>query len=250
MKNGYDDFFKKLKGKETRIQKTLASKPETKRNKPKNFPLVPALILSFFAGFLIFGNVTFSSLDKYISKLEVSLIGASVANETTPLSGKKDSKDSSLEAKTSAGSKETKPAVEVEKETWTPEEIALFKKLDDRKRALDERESEISKMEEELQKQKKELQEKIGQLEQLRNKIAATLDEKVKGDGERVEKLVAFYSNMKPQSAAKVIQDMNEDLAVEILGKMKQKSAAEILNLISSDKAQKLSEKFAGYKRK
>ncbi len=55
---------------------------------------------------------------------------------------------------------------------------------------------------------------------------------------------------MKPQQAAKVFESMDEDLAIEILGRMKKKPAAEILNLVKSEKAQVLSEKYAGYKRK
>ena len=55
---------------------------------------------------------------------------------------------------------------------------------------------------------------------------------------------------MKPQSAAKVFEEIDEDLAVEVLGKMKKKQMAEILNLLKPDKAQRLSERFAGYKAK
>jgi len=54
---------------------------------------------------------------------------------------------------------------------------------------------------------------------------------------------------MKPAQAAKVFETMDEDLAVEILGKMKKKNAAEVMNLIKPEKAQVFSEKYAGYKR-
>jgi flagellar motility protein MotE (MotC chaperone) len=55
---------------------------------------------------------------------------------------------------------------------------------------------------------------------------------------------------MRPNTAAKVVESLDEDLAVEILGRMKKKNAAEILNLLKPEKAQVLSEKYAGYKRK
>jgi flagellar motility protein MotE (MotC chaperone) len=58
-----------------------------------------------------------------------------------------------------------------------------------------------------------------------------------------------MYSNMKPQQAAKVFETMDEELAVEIIGRMKKKNAAEIMNLIKAEKAQIFSEKFAGYRR-
>jgi flagellar motility protein MotE (MotC chaperone) len=100
-----------------------------------------------------------------------------------------------------------------------------------------------------LQQQKLALEKRLKELEDIRTKISSRLDEKVKIDQEKVDKLVEFYSNMKPQNAAKVFEDIDEDLAVEILNKMKKKSAADIMNLLKSEKAQKLSEKFAGYKR-
>ena len=55
---------------------------------------------------------------------------------------------------------------------------------------------------------------------------------------------------MKPQQAAKVFETMDEDLAVEIIGRMKRKPAAEILNLLKAEKAQVISEKYTGYKRR
>jgi flagellar motility protein MotE (MotC chaperone) len=58
-----------------------------------------------------------------------------------------------------------------------------------------------------------------------------------------------MYSNMKPPQAAKVFETMDEDLVVEILGRMKKKNAADIMNLLKPEKAQIISEKYAGYKR-
>jgi flagellar motility protein MotE (MotC chaperone) len=54
---------------------------------------------------------------------------------------------------------------------------------------------------------------------------------------------------MKPPQAAKIFETIDEDLAVQILGRMKKKSAADILNLMKPEKAQMFTENFAGYKR-
>jgi flagellar motility protein MotE (MotC chaperone) len=87
-------------------------------------------------------------------------------------------------------------------------------------------------------------------LEDVRRGISSVLEEKVKGDDKKIDTLVQMYSDMKPPQAAKVFETMDEDLAVDILGRMKKKNAADIMNLLKSEKAQVLSEKFAGYKRK
>jgi flagellar motility protein MotE (MotC chaperone) len=53
---------------------------------------------------------------------------------------------------------------------------------------------------------------------------------------------------MKPQQAAKAFEEMDEDLAIEILGRMKKKNAAEVMNLVKPEKVKIFSEKYAGYK--
>ena len=99
-----------------------------------------------------------------------------------------------------------------------------------------------------MQQQKGELEKKLAALEDVRGKIATKLEDKVKVDQAKVESLVSVYANMKPVQAAQIISGINEDLAVEVLGKMKNKAAAEILNLMDPDKAKKLSEHFAGFR--
>jgi len=76
------------------------------------------------------------------------------------------------------------------------------------------------------------------------------LQERSTQDAAKVETLVQVYSTMKPAQAAKVLESLDEDLAVEIIGRMKKKNAAEVLNLMKPEKAQSFSEKFAGYRKK
>jgi len=128
--------------------------------------------------------------------------------------------------------------------------LSHFNKLNERKKQLDLREAELLSMEEELHKQRKEVEARILKLEHIREEVAGVLKERVEVDEQRVATLVDFYSNMKPKQAADIITTLNEDLAVEVLGKMKKKNAADILNLLEPTKARAISEKFTGYKRR
>lgn len=141
------------------------------------------------------------------------------------------------------------PVAEAESTRWTEEDISHFSKLNERRRELDQRERELNRLEAELHKQKVELEERLKKLEQVRVEISRTLQDRVKMDQERINTLVEVYSNMKPAQAAGVFEELNEDLAIEILGKMRRKNAADILNLMDPSKARTLSEKFTGYKR-
>ncbi|GIL17634.1 MAG: hypothetical protein BroJett040_13850 [Oligoflexia bacterium] len=184
-------------------------------------------------------------VENFVKKIEISVLGTAMAEEKAPVAEKP------VEKKV-AGDKEKSQDVAVApaKKEFTQEELNHFAKMNERKKELDAREEELLRMESELQAQKAELEKKIQELGKTRREISSALEEKVKSDDKKVETLVQMYSNMKPQQAAKIFETMDDDLAIEILGRMKKKPAAEILNLVKAEKAQVLSEKFAGYRKK
>ncbi len=252
MKNGYQQHFKKLKlnketSKTSSSQPAYNKKPEMRVQKKKNKDLPMSAVIGGTL-ILLFAVGAYSEFDKieaFLNKIEISVMGQASAETTEKKTPSKAEKaETSASAKSPEGKTTTTAPAAV-----TQEELSLFKSLEDRKKQLDQRESELKKLEAELHKQKEELEKRLAELEQLRSKIGNQLQERVTADAEKVDKLVSFYSNMKAQKAAKVFETMNEDLAVEILQKMKKKEAAEILNLIEAEKAKKLSEKFAGYRK-
>lgn len=267
MKNGYDQFFKSARAnkplpkKETPARKVESAEDVKKqvemikrklaknktRKLKKQFPLGAgvALGLTLAVAFLVSQNT--EKVEEVLSSIEIKILGTATAADVAEKSAATKDQKTENTASTSSNVDTAKSPTSM---TFTPEEMALFKNLDERRRLLDLREAELKKMEEELHKQREDLEKRLAQVEDVRRSIANQLEEKVNVDKERVDQLVQFYSSMKPQQAAKVIETLNEDLAVEVLLKMKKKSAAEIMNLIDAQKAQRLSEKFAGYRRK
>lgn len=281
--NGYDKFFQqakktadstRAKSPEDVVREHLAARAKTRRAEKrvqarrigKRAPVFASLMLvcSLVAG--IAGYLYPNSLDELVSswnQMGLPQIRLAPFGKAAAQTAKTDAPPSSPVAKSAAGTPAEKsnaagisssekpgdksdPALDVSK--WTPEELSFFKKLNDRKAELDRREAEIVKLEEELQKQREGIEEKIKQLEQMRKQISDTLKGRVEQDQEKVAKLVDVYSNMKPTQASKIIETLNEDLAVSILDKMKKKNAAEILNTMSAAKARKLSEMLTGYR--
>lgn len=260
MKTGYDNHFKKIK-KNTRFQVKPQSAPSAsragsvseaikiqKKKKKQGFPYMSLLITVCILGGATYGYMNPEHVDQYVGHIEIGFLG-----ETFAQSGAGQQQKIPANSKNAAGNADGKSLEAKSKTTTatglTPEEIALFNSLEDRKKQLDSKEAELKKLEEELHNQKVELEKRLASLEQLRTQIGNQLQERVNTDAEQVDKLVSFYSSMKPQTAAKIIEKLNEDLAVEVLKKMKKKEAAEIMNMIESEKAQRLSEKFAGYKK-
>jgi len=233
--------------------------PKQRKRKAGPAPLFPIITLGVGLTLAIWASVDRSILENIVSSVEVRVLTLAGAEDKAPATKGKDSSsgdaaknDPKASTKQEKSASAESPGVKTnsgENKVWTAEQVSLFNKLDERKKSLDQREAELNKLEEELQQQKVMLEKRLKELDELRTRISNRLDEKVKIDQEKVDKLVEVYSNMKAQNAAKIIEDINEDLAIEILSKMKKKSAADILNLLKPEKAQKISEKFAGYKR-
>lgn len=238
-------------------------KRRQKRSKRRPPPVFATVLLLVSAGAAALGIMSPNAFDS-ISEVEAGIhsafrsIGlpmvprvsfgffgkAAAAEESAAPEKVADQKIPAVETASATKGQEASPDVR----QWSPEEMSFFKNLSDRKLELDRREEELAKLEEELQKQRSGIEEKIKQLETMRAEISTTLKDRVEQDQEKVAKLVDVYSNMKPVSASRVIETLNENLAVTILDRMKKKNAAEILNMMSAAKAKKLSEMLTGYR--
>jgi flagellar motility protein MotE (MotC chaperone) len=270
MKNGYDQFFKNARKAaahpppkglpqsrpqqrkvQTQDAKMLAQelrqrlKPHGNPKKTKRREIPWKLVGISILGLMVaaIGLTQAEEIEKYAHKIEISFLGTAHA-ETAPAAApaEKPAEDKAKEG-------EKKAAEPGAKKEYSEDEINHFSKLNERKRELDAREEELSRMEQEIQTQKTELDKRLAELENTRKNISTVLEEKVQADDKKVDNLVAMYSTMKPQQAAKAFEEMDEGLAIEILGRMKKKNAAEIMNLVKSEKVKIFSERYAGYKR-
>ncbi len=249
MKSGYDQFFKNARKSADQgraLPRRQIAKPEgateeqmkkkigMKQAKPPvQFPwkLAGFSLVGFALAF--WGLNNYEKVESFIQSVEVNIMGSALAEE----------KPTEAAAKTTAKADEKAPAEEVITETH-------LLKLNDRKKELDLREEELNRMEAEITEQKLDLEKRLKELDDMRRNISSVLEEKVKGDEQKLDTLVQMYTNMKAQQAAKIFESMDEGLAVDILSRMKKKNAAEIMNLLKPEKAQTFSEKYAGYKTK
>ncbi|MEK2689009.1 MotE family protein [Bdellovibrio sp. GT3] len=185
----------------------------------------------------VVGFQNHEEIDNVLKRVEITLNGGAMA-QSAPAPAAPVAEEKPVEA-----------ATEAKAASLSTSEIDHLTKLTDRKKELDAREEELNRQESELQAQKVELDKRLKELEDMRGKISSMLEDRVKADDQKVDTLVQMYTNMKPPQAAKVFETMDEDLVVEILGRMKKKNAADIMNLLKPEKAQIISEKYAGYKR-
>lgn len=268
MRNGYDQFFRKARqqaahggakapsrasfdmSKGPRFEVTAEQLEEHLRRKAgvkkakrrkKSFPWSVTLMSAVGALLTGWAMLNAEEVEHVVKNLEISWIGSASAEEAP----KKEAAPAKKEGDVQSAETPAKTAREP-----SATEIDHLSKLNDREKELDAREQELGRQESELVKMKEELESRLRELDGMRAKISEMLQDRVKADDQKVETLVQMYSNMKAPQAAKVFETMDEDLAVEILGRMKKKNAADIMNLLKPEKAQTFSEKYAGYKRK
>lgn len=278
----YQDFFKKAQTTKAKNVPLGSHKKVVMRNaKLKINYRVLGIVFPTFLGAL-WAFIYFDDLDSLWSRVHLGFGNRALAEsgstaakkEETPANSTVDSnkKDIGGDEKTSESSSPSDSQSVVDSNTGASEESSKkkegesegakansrqandtelnhFARLRERKLELDQREKEIERMEQEVLKQREELEKKIAEIEKMRKTISALLEEKVQADDQKVDNLVQFYSSMKPQQAARILETIDEGLAVKILSKMKKNVAAEIMNLLKSEKAQVISEKYAGYRK-
>lgn len=239
------------------VERQLRQKVHFKVPKKSKSSWQRILLSTFGIAISILGYLNREKIENVIQNVEVSILGAAQAE--TGNVGAKAQEAKSSEAKPgdlNQGVKESKEADGSEGKlvggglhTEVSGDLSHLQKLVQRKKQLDDREAELARVEDEINKQKIEIEKRMKELEEMRARISSILEERVKIDEQKADSLMQMYSNMKPPQAAKVFETMDEELAVEILGRMKKKNAAEILNLLKPEKAQVISEKYAGYRR-
>ena len=124
------------------------------------------------------------------------------------------------------------------------EERRILVSIEDQYAKLDEREAAIATREMQLKTLEGEVDKKLAAMQQLRQELMTLLDRKEQVEGERLGELSLIYEKMNPQKAALLIQDLDEQMAVELLLGIKKKTAGKILENLDPVKATELSRAF------
>ena len=122
-------------------------------------------------------------------------------------------------------------------------------KLRKREQELSEREAKLKKMEAELIPLKEEVETRMAEVNDLQNSLAAyatKLAEREKAlQDAKISHLVTTCSAMEAQKAAAMLDKMNLDTVVRILGNMRGKSAGAIMAMLPPEKGATISERLS-----
>lgn len=113
------------------------------------------------------------------------------------------------------------------------------------KKALELRENELKTLEEAVDKKLAEIDRKIAELQQQQKKLEEVLARKDVEEQAKVKELSKIYERMAPDKAALALSGLDQRLAADILANMKVKAAAKVLDSLNKQKAVELSETFS-----
>ena len=131
----------------------------------------------------------------------------------------------------------------------TAETTVLTELLEKKEQQLRLKEEELKQREAELLLLKQEVSAKLAELTTLQTKVANNFEEMKKRElaqqDSRIKKLGEMYKAMEPARAAKLMERLDEHIAVQIIAKMRGRAAGEILASMELDKAAQISKRLS-----
>lgn len=116
-------------------------------------------------------------------------------------------------------------------------ELEVLQSLSARREALDRRADDLDTRESLLHLAERRLDERIAKLEELRAVIEMHLDTYETQEDERLRNLVRIYESMKPKEAARIFQDLEMDVLLDVVSRMRAQQSAKILAAMDPDRA-------------
>lgn len=136
------------------------------------------------------------------------------------------------------------PAAEDPK-SESPAEVDVLNALAKRRIELDAREADIEMRTQVLTAAEQRVDGKIAMLKQLQDQMTTLLGQRDAEQQKQVASLVKTYSAMKAKDAARIFNNLPDDVLVPVAQQMKSDILAPILAAMTADNAQRLTQKLA-----
>jgi flagellar motility protein MotE (MotC chaperone) len=126
-----------------------------------------------------------------------------------------------------------------------PDTRTLLEALERRQAELDAREREVASKEERLALYEKDVTAKVASLEEIEKRLSARAKAATQAVDAAAESLAKIYGTMKPESAAPILDRLDDPTVLTIFSRMKEKQVGEILPLMTRERAIALTQALA-----
>ena len=129
---------------------------------------------------------------------------------------------------------------------FSPAELEVLQTLAKRRAAQDaaaaQREQELALKANLLAAAESKVEGRIAELKKIEASIAALLKKYDEQEDKRLKGLVKVYENMKPKDAARIFEEMDGTLLLDMIERMKEQKVSAILGLMEPAKARKITQ--------
>jgi len=131
-------------------------------------------------------------------------------------------------------------------QSYTAAEVEVLQNLSRRREELDQREQGIAAREALLAAAEKRIEGRIGELKALEAKLTALADQRGEEEEKRLRGLVKVYESMKPGDAARIFQELDMPVLLDVAERMKEAKLGPILAQMNPQKARAMTVELAG----
>jgi flagellar motility protein MotE (MotC chaperone) len=121
--------------------------------------------------------------------------------------------------------------------TFSPQEIEILQSLAQRRDELDKRAAEVDRHEALLQATEQRIDAKIAKLQEMEGTINDAFKKEDQKDDAKFKSLVKIYETMKPKEAARIFEQLDLPVLLNVLERMKETKTSPILASMEPGKA-------------
>ena len=129
---------------------------------------------------------------------------------------------------------------------YSAAEVEVLQNLSKRREELDQREQGIAAREALLTAAEKRIEGRIGELKALEAKLTALAGQRCEEEEKRLRALVKVYESMKPGDAARIFEELDMPVLLEVAERMKEAKLGPILAQMNPRKARAMTVELAG----
>lgn len=118
--------------------------------------------------------------------------------------------------------------------------MELFSDLSKRRKDLETKEKELVLREALLKAAQAELEQKTNELTGIKAEIESLLKQQTEQENKRIASLVKIYEGMKAKDAARIFDNLEMDVLLQVVTKMSERKSAPIIAAMDADKARNL----------
>lgn len=131
---------------------------------------------------------------------------------------------------------------------YSSSELEILQSLAKRREELQQKEAQLQQKEALLAAAEKQLESKMSELGELRGEIEKLLGQQQEEQEARINSLVKMYETMKSKDAARILDTLDMDVLISVMGRMSERKAAPILAEMNPDIARQITIKLAEQK--